>query len=72
MTDIPSKELRKNFKHFDTNNDGKIELDEFAALMNALGASDSDEEIAIGFDAIDTDSSGVIEFDEFAAWFSDQ
>ena len=72
MTDTSVKELRKNFKHFDANNDGKIELDEFAALMNTLSEGESIEEISMGFSAIDTDGSGVIDFEEFAAWFSDR
>lgn len=72
MTDISVKELRKNFRHFDTNNDGKIELDEFAELMNALSEGESKEEITMGFSAIDTDGSGVIDFEEFSAWFSDR
>ena len=72
MTDTPSSELRQNFDHFDTNSDGKIELEEFSRLMDALGACGQGEEILIGFRAIDADSSGVIEFDEFEAWFSDR
>ena len=35
MSDISTEELRQNFDHFDTNNDGKIELAEFAKLLEA-------------------------------------
>jgi calmodulin len=72
MTDNPSSELRQNFDHFDANSDGKIELEEFSRLMDALGASEPGEETLIGFQAIDADGSGVIEFDEFEAWFTDR
>ena len=72
MSDISSEELRQNFDYFDTNNDGKIELAEFASLLNALDATAPGEDPAIGFQAIDTDSSGVVEFDEFEAWFLDR
>ena len=72
MSAIPPEELRQNFDHFDTNNDGKIELAEFARLLEALGAVEPGEDISIGFRAIDTDGSGAVEFNEFEAWFSDR
>jgi len=67
---MDEEELRENFEHFDRNSDGKLDVDEFAALMEALGALEPGESAAIGFGAIDTDGSGLVEFDEFARWFS--
>ena len=72
MSDISTEELRQNFDHFDTNNDGKIELAEFAKLLEALDAAEPGEDLTMGFSAIDTDSSGVVEFDEFETWFLDR
>lgn len=70
MTDISIEELRENFEYFDENGDGKLDLVEFTALMEALGAAETGEDQSFGFRAIDTDGSGDVEFDEFARWFN--
>lgn len=69
MTELSTAELRENFDHFDTDNDGKLELGEFKQLMAALDADGAGEDAALGFRAIDSDGSGLVEFDEFATWF---
>ena len=69
MREISQEELRENFDHFDSNGDGRIDAEEFAELMSALGGDEPGMDSAIGFKAIDTDGSGLIEFDEFARWF---
>lgn len=38
-------------------------------LLNSLGASLPQEEIAAGFATLDKDSSGYIDFDEFYSWY---
>jgi len=70
MTVLSSQELKENFAHFDTNADGRIDLEEFKRLMLALDAEAPEEDLQIGFAAIDTDGSGSVEFDEFANWFA--
>ena len=70
MSDQSTEELRDNFNHFDSNNDGKIDRSEFKALMQALDAFESEQEVELGFGAIDVDGSGLVEFDEFARWFA--
>nr|WP_290746606.1 EF-hand domain-containing protein [Haliea sp.] len=72
MSDVSEQELRENFDHFDRNGDGKIELKEFAALLEGLDALEPGEDPQVGFQAIDSDGSGVVEFDEFVAWFQDR
>ncbi len=69
MREISVEELRENFEHFDYNGDGRIDAEEFSALMSALGADEPGMDFSLGFRAIDTDGSGLIEFDEFASWF---
>ncbi len=70
MSDISTEELQENFDYFDSNNDGKLDLDEFASLMEALGALEPGEDAVLGFREIDSDRSGTVEFDEFSRWFS--
>jgi calmodulin len=65
-------ELRENFDHFDGDDNGRIDRQEFAQLMAALDAEMSEEDLDIGFGIIDTDGSGQIDFGEFAAWWEEQ
>ena len=71
MSDDAS-ELRENFEHFDADDNGEIDREEFAGLMEALGAGMSEAELDMGFETIDTDGSGTIEFDEFESWWRDR
>ncbi|MBA6411780.1 EF-hand domain-containing protein [Parahaliea sp. F7430] len=65
-----NSELRENFDYFDSDNNGAIDKDEFANLLDALGADMSAEEVVIGFEVIDTNGNGRIEFDEFLNWWT--
>jgi len=66
------EEWREHFAKCDTNNDGRIQLEEFKELLRNIGAEASADEARIGFDAVDTDGDGVISFDEFVGWWSEQ
>jgi Ca2+-binding EF-hand superfamily protein len=66
---MPRSELRENFDHFDADDNGKIEFDEFRSLLAALDADVGEEEARIGFDAVDSDGDGHIEFGEFLSWW---
>ena len=70
--DIDEEELRETFDHFDRDNNNKIDRQEFAELLDALGAGMSDEEVGVGFDVIDTNHNGQIEYTEFRAWWGAQ
>ena len=63
------EELRENFNHFDSDDDGWIDRGEFRRLMSALGAASAEAEQDVGFDAIDLDDDGAIDFHEFAQWW---
>ncbi len=69
LTDDEIEELRESFEYNDTDGDGRIQLDEFTAMLDALEAGMTREEARTGFDEIDTNDDGLIDFDEFVAWW---
>jgi Ca2+-binding EF-hand superfamily protein len=70
--DIDEEELRETFDHFDRDNNNSIDRDEFAELLDALGADMSPDEVGVGFDVIDANHNGVISYAEFRAWWGAQ
>lgn len=73
--DRPSEEeldeLRESFDYNDRDGDGRIELSEFAAMLDELEAGMSKQEVEIGFKDIDTNDDGLIDFDEFVSWWAE-
>jgi len=72
LTDEEREELRESFEYNDLDEDGRIELDEFVSMLEALETGIDRAEARIGFEAIDTDKDGVISFDEFADWWGER
>ena len=66
------EELRETFDTFDKDGSGTIGIDEFAKLLQLLGAGMSASDVKIGFRELDRDRSGAIGFEEFYAWWTDQ
>ena len=64
-------ELREAFDYNDRDNDGRIQLDEFSAMLDELEADMTASDVEIGFKDIDTNDDGLIDFDEFVAWWSE-
>jgi calmodulin/calcium-binding protein CML/plastin-2 len=64
-------ELREAFDYNDRDGDGRIQLDEFSAMLDELEAEMSANELEIGFKDIDTNDDGLIDFLEFVAWWSE-
>jgi len=64
-------ELRESFDYNDRDGDGRIELGEFASMLDELEAEMSEREVAIGFKDIDTNDDGLIDFTEFVAWWTE-
>jgi Ca2+-binding EF-hand superfamily protein len=71
LTEEEFEELEETFAYNDANNDGKIEYQEFVAMLDALEAGMKADEARVGFDEIDTDNDGSIELDEFIDWWRD-
>ena len=64
-------ELREAFDYNDRDGDGRIQLDEFSAMLDELEAQMSDTDIEIGFKDIDTNDDGLIDFGEFVDWWAE-
>jgi calmodulin/calcium-binding protein CML/plastin-2 len=64
-------ELREAFDYNDRDSDGRIQLDEFAAMLDELEADMSQNDVEIGFKDIDTNDDGLIDFTEFVAWWAE-
>jgi calmodulin/calcium-binding protein CML/plastin-2 len=64
-------ELREAFDYNDRDGDGRIQLDEFSAMLDELEADMSRSEVEIGFKDIDTNDDGLVDFEEFVAWWSE-
>ncbi len=58
------------FKSFDRDGSGSIDRGELARLLEALGQTIDEEELAIALDVIDSNSSGRISWAEFESWWS--
>ena len=67
---MENQALRARFEAVDEDRNGKIDLREFGALLEALGVGFSREQSVTAFAAIDVNGNGSIEFGEFAAWWS--
>jgi calmodulin/calcium-binding protein CML/plastin-2 len=64
-------ELREAFDYNDRDGDGRIQLDEFAAMLDELESDMSAKDVEIGFQDIDTNDDGLIDFEEFVDWWTE-
>ncbi len=65
----PDQEVREIFDHYDRDNDGVIELPEFARICEAAGLAMEEDELATGYADVDRDSDGKISWAEFVGWW---
>lgn len=70
LDDEDMNELRESFAYNDGNNDGRIDFDEFCAMLDMLEAGMTRAECRVGFDEVDADNDGAIGFQEFAEWWT--
>jgi len=65
-------ELREVFDHFDGDNNGYIEYEEFLAILDALDFDPDPDMREMGFEIVDGNSNDKISFEEFVSWFRSQ
>jgi Ca2+-binding EF-hand superfamily protein len=68
----PRDEVLEIFRAYDRNHSGSIDRAELAALLEALGAAPSEEELQIAVEEIDRNGSGKISWQEFRDWWRAQ
>jgi calmodulin len=61
---------RARYDGYDRDGDGRIDLAEFSALLDALGLGYEEAQIRAAFTALDADQNGQIELAEFSAWWA--
>ena len=61
--------LAEEFRYFDHDGNGRIDFDEFRALLDRLGMQRPEAVVRMAFAAIDTDADGHIDLAEFSAWW---
>ena len=66
------QELQEDFAQADSDHDGRINFEEFSALLADLEAGMSAQELRIGFHEIDTDRDGRIDLREFVTWWTEE
>ena len=72
LSDEKRQEIYEIFRHFDRNNNRRIEVGEFRDLLIALGGELVDGEVEAGIEALDRNRNGTIEWDEFIVWWADR
>ena len=65
------QDLREAFEYNDRDGDGRIQKDEFVAMLDELDAGMTPRDMEIGFQDIDTNDDQLIDFDEFVAWWTE-
>lgn len=63
------EEVKEHFDFFDTDNNGQIDIKEFAKLLQTLSPDASEEQIQRGFEWVDSNHDTHIEFNEFLEWW---
>ena len=61
--------LRARYDRCDKDGDGRIDLVEFSALLEALGLGYEEAQVRAAFMALDADQNGQIDFGEFSKWW---
>ncbi|MBL8918404.1 MAG: EF-hand domain-containing protein [Myxococcaceae bacterium] len=70
--EVEQDEVFEIFKVYDTDGSGSIDRAEFSRLLEALGQTPGEEELAIALDVVDANHSGRISWDEFKAWWANR
>ena len=72
LDDEAHEEVFEIFRVYDRDGSGSIDRQEFSRLLEALGSSPSEDELAVALDVVDANHSGKISWDEFKAWWTNR
>jgi calmodulin len=61
--------LRARYDRYDRDKNGRIDLSEFSALLDALALGYDPAQVRAAFIALDADQDGEIDFVEFSNWW---
>ena len=61
--------LRARYDRYDRDQNGRIDLSEFSALLDELGLGYEEAQSRAAFTALDADQNGQIDFAEFSQWW---
>lgn len=70
--DIPLQqlaEIKDNFKFFDRDDNGQIDVEEFTKLLQVISPSTTNEQGIEGFSIVDENEDGHIDLEEFINWW---
>lgn len=72
LEDEDHEETFEIFKTYDRDGSGSIDRGEFARLLEALGSTPTEDELAVALEVVDANHSGRISWDEFKAWWTNR
>jgi len=62
-------EIKDNFKFFDQDHNGQIDLEEFTKLLQIISPATTKEQAENGFSMVDENKDNHIDLDEFIEWW---
>lgn len=69
LTEEELREVEETFDHFDTDDNGVIDRNEFRQLLKTLDPKFSEEDVLLGLKVLDANENDVIDWDEFLDWW---
>lgn len=68
--DDEGKTIHKIFRHYDTNENGVLDINEFTCVLTAYGCTFRENEISAIFNKYDKDGSGYLDYEEFCSFIA--
>jgi Ca2+-binding EF-hand superfamily protein len=69
LSDAELAEVKETFDHFDADDNGVIDRNEFRSLLQTLDPKFSEDDVQTGMKILDANENDVIDWEEFVAWW---